>query len=164
MVAIIEVLQLLYRLIKSLAQCLGKNLHIRFHLRQKFCLADTADGRILTKHADVIQIINLTEDAQLRELGDTRNKSKFQPWVEILDWAIEVFYQVIPFDGISKCPSIWSIPKSVRYTFVMSFPYNLWSIIYRREFFCDFTCETVQEFFAQYARITSTKCFFVPVN
>ena len=78
MIAVIESRQLsqafLIRHAKGFAQCLN----IRFHLRNKFRLADAADGRILVEHADIVEVVELAEDAELRKLSDARDETELQ--------------------------------------------------------------------------------------
>ena len=81
MIAVIKMRQLRQALLVCHAKRFAQSLYIRFHLRGKLCLADTADGRVLVEHADVIEIVEFAEDAELREFGDTRDEDKLQIWV-----------------------------------------------------------------------------------
>ena len=80
-IAVIKMCQLRQALLVCHAKGFAQRLHIRFHLRSKFGLADTTDGWILVEHADVIEIVEFAEDAELREFGDTRDEGKLQIWV-----------------------------------------------------------------------------------
>ena len=42
----------------------------------QYILGDTADGGVWFLHADVGDVVQLAEDAQLRELGDAGEKDK----------------------------------------------------------------------------------------
>ena len=48
------------------------------HLSDHFLFGDAADTAIILLHADISDIIELTKDAQLTELGNPRKKYKFQ--------------------------------------------------------------------------------------
>ncbi len=47
-----------------------------FNCVQQFLLGDAAEGAEVIPHTDVLQIIQFTEDAQLAELADSRDKKK----------------------------------------------------------------------------------------
>ncbi len=92
MIAVIESCQLCQAFLIRHTQVFSQCLYIRFHLSGKFLLADTADSRILVEHTDVIEVIEFAEDAELRELGDTRDEGELQIWVEHLQRTIEVLH------------------------------------------------------------------------
>ena len=92
MITVVESCQLCQTFLIRHTQVFSQCLYIRFHLSGKFLLADTADSRILVEHTDVIEVIQFAEDAELRELGDTRDEGKLQVWIEHLDGTIEVLH------------------------------------------------------------------------
>ena len=71
---------------------LGKALHIGQHLSVELLAADAADGGILVVHGYVEQVVQLTEDAELRKLGDAREEHELKIRVERLDGRIEVLH------------------------------------------------------------------------
>ena len=92
MIAVIESCQLRQALLVRHVKRFAQSLYIRFHLRGKLCLADTADCRVLVEHADVIEIVEFAEDAELREFGDTRDEGKLQIWVKLFQRTVEVLH------------------------------------------------------------------------
>ena len=68
--------------------------YILRHLRKHFLLGDAADARILIIHRDIGDIVQLAEDAELRELGDAREEDEAELGLAILQWAIEVAHRV----------------------------------------------------------------------
>ena len=92
MIAVIESRQLCQAFLIRHAKGFAQGLYIRFHLRSKLCLADAADGRILVEHADIVEFVELAEDAELRKLGDTRDETELQVWVEHFQRTVEVLH------------------------------------------------------------------------
>ena len=92
MIAIIELRQLCQAFLIRHIQGFTHSLNIRLHLRGKLCLADATDSRILVEHADIVKVVEFAEDAELRELGNTRNEGKLQIWVELFQRTIEVLH------------------------------------------------------------------------
>lgn len=68
-----------------------------FHLCGQLSLAYTADSRILVEHAYIVEVVESAEYARLRKLGDTRDKSEFQVWVEHLQRTVEVYLRFLPY-------------------------------------------------------------------
>ena len=54
----------------------------------------TADGGIIRVHADVLDVVQLAEDAQLRELGYACKEDEPQPGVAGLERAVEVAHDL----------------------------------------------------------------------
>ena len=92
MITVIELCQLFQALLIRQPQSLAHSLNVRFHLRGQLGLADTADGRVLVEQTDVVEVVEFAEDAELRELGDTRDEGELQVWVELLQGAVEVLH------------------------------------------------------------------------
>ena len=92
MIAVVESCQLCQAFFIRHSKIFAQRCHIRFHLRGKFLLADTADCRILVEHTDVVEVVELAEDAELRELGDARDEGELQVWVEHLQRTVEVLH------------------------------------------------------------------------
>ena len=92
MITVIESCQLcqtfLIRHAKIFAQCLN----IRFHLRCKLRFADTAEGGILVEHTDIVKVVELTEDTELRKLGNTCDEAELKIWVELFQRTIEILH------------------------------------------------------------------------
>ena len=64
------VFELLDGFLPAQFQMLGKSVDVIVHLGQQFLFGDTADTGIRLIHAHVGDIVQLAEDAQLRELRD----------------------------------------------------------------------------------------------
>ena len=41
-------------------------------------------SNILVEHTDIVEVVELAEDAELRKLSDARDESELQVWVELL--------------------------------------------------------------------------------
>ena len=92
MITIIELRQLCQAFLIRHIQGFTHSLNIRLHLRGKLCLADATDRRILVEHADIVEVVEFAEDAELRELGDTCDEGELQVWVELFQRTIEVLH------------------------------------------------------------------------
>ena len=92
MIAVVESRQFCQAFLIRHAKGFTQRCHIRFHLSGKLCLADAADGGILVEHADIIEVVELAEDAELRELGNAGDESELQIWVEHFQRTIEVLH------------------------------------------------------------------------
>ena len=92
MIAVVFPLEPFECLVHAEVQVLGKALHIGQHLSVELLAADAADGGILVVHGDVEQVVQLTEDAELRKLGDAREEHELKIRVERLDGRIEVLH------------------------------------------------------------------------
>ncbi len=58
----------------------------------QFLTANATDGRILVVHGDIKQIVQLTENAELGKLGDTREEDKLEIRVEHFYRTVEVLH------------------------------------------------------------------------
>ena len=77
-IAVVVVLQLLQRLFAAQFQAGSQHIQVLVHLRFHLFLSDATDGGIFGQHTDVLDVVQLAEDAQLRELGDTRQEHEAQ--------------------------------------------------------------------------------------
>ena len=68
--------------------------YILRHLRKHFLLGDAADARILIIHRDIGDIVQLAEDAELRELGDAREEDEAEIRLTSLEWTKEIAHDV----------------------------------------------------------------------
>jgi hypothetical protein len=75
-ITIIMVFQLLDGLLPAQFQMLGKSIDIIAHLGQQFLLGDAADAGVWLVHTDIRDVIELAEDAELRELRDARQEDE----------------------------------------------------------------------------------------
>jgi len=80
-------------LVHADVESLGQMLHVGAHLRVQLLAADAADGGILVVHGDVEQVVQLTEDAQLSELGDAGQEDELKVRVERLYRRVEVLHR-----------------------------------------------------------------------
>ena len=92
MITIIELCQLFQTLLIRNTKSFTHSFNIRFHLRGKLSLADTADGRVLVEQTDVVEVVEFAEDAELRELGNTRDEGELQVWIKHLQRTVEVLH------------------------------------------------------------------------
>ena len=76
MVTIIFALQLLDRLLSCAIQDSCQMINMISHLRQQLLLCDTTNRGIGFQHTDVIDVVQLTKNAQLRELRDSSQEDK----------------------------------------------------------------------------------------
>ena len=67
-----------------------KRLHFRLHIVLQFRLGNAADGGILRHHRDILQIVQLAENAELCKLVDSGNENEPQIRVQTLDRAVEI--------------------------------------------------------------------------
>ena len=67
-------------------KCLNFILHIVFQL----CLRDSAQCRVFRHHGYVLEIVQLTENAELRKFVDSGNENEPQVWVKALYRAVEI--------------------------------------------------------------------------
>ena len=64
-IAVVHALQLFYLLVVAQAVGLAKALNVGAHLRGQLILGDAAKGIVGRHHRDVLQVVQLTEDAHL---------------------------------------------------------------------------------------------------
>ena len=88
------VFQLLDGLLPVQFQMLGKSIDVIAHLGQHFLLGDAADTGIRLVHAHILDIVQLTEDAELRELRDARKKHKTEQWLAIFQGTVEIAHRI----------------------------------------------------------------------
>ena len=74
MVAIVLAPQGRHRLLTALPQPAGQQVDVIGHLREQLLLRDAADAYIGSVHTDVGDVVQLREDAELRELRDARQE------------------------------------------------------------------------------------------
>ena len=94
MVAIIFSAQFLNHLFPGISQLLSHIINIARHLRQHLLLRNTTDGSIRIIHTDILDIVQLTKDTELRELGDARQEDEAQVGIAGLQWRVEVAHRV----------------------------------------------------------------------
>ena len=75
MVSVVVGLELGERLVICNAQALREALHALSHLPQQLLLGDAANACKLGQHGDVRKVVELAEDGELAELGDTGEKN-----------------------------------------------------------------------------------------
>ena len=71
-----------------------------YDLVKHFILADTAEGGVVGMHADVGNVVQLAEDAQLGELGDAGEEDEAQVGVAGLQGAVEVPHHVAEYGKV----------------------------------------------------------------
>ena len=64
------------------------------HLCQHLLLRDATDGSIGFKHTDVVDVVQLAKDTQLRELGDARQEDEAQVGIAGFQRRLEVTHRV----------------------------------------------------------------------
>lgn len=92
MIAVVVTSQRFQARLIAHAKRLTERLHIGLHRRSKLRKAYAAERRILVEHADVLEVVQLTEDAELRKLGNASDEHKLQVRVEQLNGAVEVLH------------------------------------------------------------------------
>ena len=92
MITVVVLTQLFQAFVVCKAKSTTKGLYVGMHHRGEFRKAYAADGGVLVEHADVLQIVQFAEDAELREFGDAGNENKLQVRVELLERTIEVLH------------------------------------------------------------------------
>ena len=83
MVAIVVVCERFHRFFPILSNAFAEHFHVRSHLRFNFLLCDAANASIFRQHAEIVDVVQFAEDADLREFCDTRQKDKAQVGVGI---------------------------------------------------------------------------------
>ena len=76
MVTVVIVLEFLHGLFAAYAHPSGQNVQVLVHLGGHFLFRDATDGGVFRQHADVLDIIQFAEDAQLAELADAGDEEK----------------------------------------------------------------------------------------
>ena len=94
MVTVVIVLEFLHGLFAAYAHPSGQNVQVLVHLGGHFLFRDAADGGVFRQHADVFNVVQFTEDAQLRELGDSRQEHEAQIRIAGFERAIKVAHDV----------------------------------------------------------------------
>ena len=72
----------------------GKSVDIIAHLCKHFLLGDTADAGVRLVHAHILDIVQLAEDAELRELRDTRKEHETEQWLAIFQGTVEIAHRI----------------------------------------------------------------------
>ena len=93
-IAVILLLQSLDGFLASYLLSLGKVVDIVGHLRQHLVLGDAAHSSIVGAHGDVLQVVKLAEDAELRELGDAGEEDELEIWVTVFQRRIEIAHHI----------------------------------------------------------------------
>ena len=94
MVAVILLLQLVYRLFDGPFVGLGQSPDIILHLHQHFLFRDTADTRKLWIHGDIRKVVQFAKDAELGEFGDARKEDKLEIGVGGLQRRVEITHHI----------------------------------------------------------------------
>ena len=94
MVAIVARGKLLKHLLMSIAFRFSHYVDISPKLRGEFFLGYAANVSIFLVHAYIIDIVQLAEDAQLGELGDSREEHEAQILVATLQRRIEIAHHI----------------------------------------------------------------------
>ena len=76
------------------AEVVGQTTDILAHLLTHFLLRDATERGVLREHADILDIVQLAEDAQLRELRDTCQEYETQIRIAGFQRTIEVTHHV----------------------------------------------------------------------
>ena len=97
MVAVILLLQLVYRLFDGPFVGLGQSPDIILHLHQHFLFRDTADTRKLWIHGDIRKVVQFAEDAELGEFGDARKEDKLEIGIGVFQRRVEVAHHVAEY-------------------------------------------------------------------
>ena len=93
-VAVILSAQSLNHLFPGISQLLSHIINIARHLRQHLPLGNATDGCIRLIHTDILDIVQLAEDTELRELGNTRQEDEAQVGIASLQRRIEIAHRV----------------------------------------------------------------------
>ena len=90
MIAVIIVGQRINDILPGLLHPCGKAVYVLRHLGEQLFLGDTTEGGVLLIHADVLDVIELGEDTQLRKLRYTRKEYKAKHWLTLFQRTIEI--------------------------------------------------------------------------
>ena len=93
MITVVLPFQMSASFLVSLIVCLGHPLDVRLQVCEQFLLGDAAKRTEIIAHADVLQVIQFAEDAQLAELADAGDEEK----AKILSQ---------PFEGAEELPHL----------------------------------------------------------
>ena len=88
------VLQFCYGFLTTQPQFPGKLVHVSTHLTKQFIFGDSANAGIRLVHADVLDVVQLAEDAELRELCDSSQENEAEHRFAILKRRVEVAHRV----------------------------------------------------------------------
>ena len=94
MIAIIMTFQLLDGFFPAEFQFLSQFINIIAHLGQQFLLGDTADAGIRHLHTHILDVVQLAEDAELRELRDACQEHKSEQWLAIFQRTVEIAHRI----------------------------------------------------------------------
>ena len=82
------------------SESLAQSLDVGLHLSGQFCLADAADGRILVEHTDIVEVVQLTENTELRELRYAGDKRKFKIRIKHFQRTVEVLHNAAQYSEV----------------------------------------------------------------
>ena len=94
MVTVVIVLEFLHGLFAAYAHPFGQNVQVLVHLSGHFLFCDAADGSVFRQHTDILNVIQFTENAQLRELGDSGKEHETQVRIASFERTIKVAHDV----------------------------------------------------------------------
>lgn len=94
MVTIVVFPQLGDSLLPAQLQFHGQFVYVIAHLRQELLIGDATHASVWLIHAHVLDVVQLAENAQLRELGDACQEHEAQHWLTILQRRVEVAHDV----------------------------------------------------------------------
>ena len=86
-------------------------INVLAHLHEQSILRDATYPRIRFVHANILDVVQFTEDAQLRELGDTRHKHKTQYGLTVYLRTVEVTSPHLLMDTIIGTNKVCAIYK-----------------------------------------------------
>ena len=94
MIAVIVILQFLYRLLMADALVRSNPVNAVTHKCHHLLLSDAAHRRIFRKHADILYVVQFAEDAQLGEFRYARQEHEPQIRVTCLQRTVEVTHHI----------------------------------------------------------------------
>ena len=94
MISVVIVFQLFQQLFTAQPHPVRHQVYVLAHLREHLLLCYTADSGIVRVHADILDVVQLAEDTQLRELGDACQEDESQPGVAGLERAVEIAHDL----------------------------------------------------------------------
>ena len=109
MIAVVVLRQFIYSFCKCQIVYFGKPFYFGYKIGLQFIFCNAAYRRIVIVHADVLQLVQVTEHAYLRKLRHSGEEGKAQVAVGTFQYAIEgfqgfavLFHQVVVSQGLQQ--------------------------------------------------------------
>ena len=94
MITVVVVFQRFYCFLTSQLQFVCKTVNICRHLAEQLFFCNSTNSGIFLIHAYIVDVVQLAEDAELREFCDTRQEHEAQHRLTLLQQTVEVAHKI----------------------------------------------------------------------